>query len=256
MFKVRSALLVATAILFTAPFAFLAVLSLGQGWRFPLILPAHLGLENWGTVFSSQNELGESLVLSIFISLIVASIVTVLGFLTSRAIAYHRNGMCLLFLAYLPYFFSPVIYAACLYFFFVKAGLAGTLFGVILGQLIIAYPFSIIFFSGAWSRQLRSYEELVNTLGGTSTQALLRVLVPVSRGLLLVCFLQTFLISWFEYGLTGILGVGRIQTLTVRVYQYMNEANDSYAALAGCLLTFPPLILLWLNKRFVLKVVK
>ncbi|MEO1805346.1 MAG: ABC transporter permease, partial [Bacteroidota bacterium] len=60
-------------------------------------------------------------------------------------------------------------------------------------------------------------------------------------------------ISWFEYGLTTLIGVGKIQTLTLKVYQYVNEANIYFAALASCLLFLPPLILIWVNKRFVFR---
>jgi putative spermidine/putrescine transport system permease protein len=77
------------------------------------------------------------------------------------------------------------------------------------------------------------------------------VVLPVALPQLLVCFFQTFLISWFEYGLTTIIGVGKVQTLTLKVYQYIGEANIFYAALSSCIIVFPPAIFLWINKRFV-----
>lgn len=98
---------------------------------------------------------------------------------------------------------------------------------------------------------MRSMEQLVATLGGNTWQTYIKVLLPVAKGALLVCFFQTFLISWFEYGLTTIIGVGKVQTLTVKVFQYISEANIFYAALASCLLVAPPIVLLWINKRFV-----
>jgi putative spermidine/putrescine transport system permease protein len=68
---------------------------------------------------------------------------------------------------------------------------------------------------------------------------------------LLIAFFQSFLISWFEFGLTNYIGGGQVQTLTLRVYQYIGEANIHLAALSSLLLVIPPLILLWLNKRFI-----
>jgi putative spermidine/putrescine transport system permease protein len=75
--------------------------------------------------------------------------------------------------------------------------------------------------------------------------------VPVSKPVLLLCFFQTFLISWFEYGLTSVIGLGQVRTLTIALYQYIGEANQYVAALAGCLVCLPPLLLLWLNQRYV-----
>jgi len=48
---------------------------------------------------------------------------------------------------------------------------------------------------------------------------------------------------------------GQVKTLTLKVYDYVGEANVFYAALASCLLIFPPALLLWANKRFLFKAV-
>ncbi len=132
-------------------------------------------------------------------------------------------------------------------------GLYGTFGGVLLAQLFITFPYGVIFFSSFWNERLRSMEELVKTLGGSTLQAYAKVLVPVARGALMTCFFQLFLISWFEYGLTNLIGVGKVPTLTLRVFQYVNEANLFLAALASCLLILPPVALLWLNRSVVFR---
>jgi putative spermidine/putrescine transport system permease protein len=75
------------------------------------------------------------------------------------------------------------------------------------------------------------------------------VLLPLSREVLQLGFLQTFLLSWFQYGLTLLIGAGKVQTLTLRVYSLVGEANPAYAAVASCLLVAPPAVLLLLNRR-------
>lgn len=239
--------ILASAILF--PFAFLVMLSLGRQWPYPQLFPEHWSLENWSLVLGSSEGLGNSVLLSVLLSLSVASLSTSLSFWTSRYIAYHPRREAWLSMAYFPYVFAPVILAACLQFFFIVAGLYGTFGGVLLAQLLITYPYGIIFFSSFWNERLRSMENLVMTLGGSTRQAYTKVLVPVARGALMTCFFQLFLISWFEYGLTNLIGVGKVPTLTLRVFQYVNEANIFLAALASCLLILPPVFLLWLNRR-------
>lgn len=245
---------IATAVLAAVvafPFAYLLVLSLATSWRFPEIFPRHLSFTNWQGLFAGQKNLLRSFALSIGVSTAVAFSVTAAGFITSKHIAYHRHRGHLLLLAYFPFILSPVIYAAFIYFYFVTFGLTGNAGGVILGQILIAYPFSVILFSGYWNAPLKALEDLVATLGGNALQTYLKVLVPMAKGMLLVCFFQTFLISWFEYGLTSLIGVGKIQTLTLKAFQYLNEANVYYAAVSGCLLLAPPTFLLWINKRFI-----
>jgi len=53
--------------------------------------------------------------------------------------------------------------------------------------------------------------------------------------MLLLCFFQTFLLSWFQYGLTMLVGGGQVKTLPLKVYDFVWEANVFYAALASCL---------------------
>lgn len=235
------------------PVAILLLLSFSKNWAFPVLLVDQFSSIAWNDLFSGGNDVRHSLLLSVLIATVVAFVATIIGFFVSKTIAYHTYRRQLLFLAYLPFVLSPVILAVCLKFYFIKLSLAGTVAGVIIAQLIIAIPYSIIFFTGFWNQRVKSFEHIVNTLGGTNIVALTSVIIPLSKPLLLVCFFQCFLISWFEYGLTSVIGYGKIQTLTIKVYQFLTEANIYYAALSCCLLIIPPVLLLWINKRIFLK---
>jgi putative spermidine/putrescine transport system permease protein len=235
------------------PFAFLLMLSVGRQWPYPALFPQQWSLANWAMVWGGSEGLSNSVAISVLLSTSVAALSTGTSFWVSRHIAYHPKREAWLSMAYLPYVFAPVILAACLQFFFILAGLYGTFGGVLVAQLFITFPYGVIFFSSFWNERLRNMEQLVKTLGGNSRQAYAKVLIPVARGALATCFFQLFLISWFEYGLTNLIGVGKVPTLTIRVFQYVNEANLFLAALASCLLVFPPLLLLWVNRRVVFK---
>jgi len=232
------------------PVAYLLILSIAAQWIFPSVFPDGLTFERWTRLLSGGDDLLGSLLLSLGIALSVATISTLAGFYTSKQLAYHPKRSLWMWLSYFPFVLSPVIYAAVLYFYFIRMDLAGNFTGVILAQLLIAYPYSVILFSGFWSDRMHQIEQLVQTLGGGRWQTYRRVLLPMAQGLLLVCFFQTFLISWFEYGLTTIIGVGKVQTLTLKVFQYINEANFYNAALASSLLVLPPIILLYFNKKY------
>lgn len=235
------------------PFVYLIVLSLVSDWAFPEVVPRALSVDLWRRVLGGSAGLGASFLLSMGISATVAGASTLAGFVTGKFIAYHPRRSALLFLAYVPYVMSPVVLGACLMYLYIKAELTGNVFGVLLAQTMFAYGFSIVFFSAFWNAEIKALEDLVYTLGGSMLQAYRRVLLPVSAGALLICFFQTFLISWFQYGLTVLIGAGKVQTLPVKVYEYIGEANVYYAAIASCLLILPPALLLWANKRFVFR---
>lgn len=248
----RTLAAVALAVVCLFPFAYLLVLSVGEQWTFPALWPPTWRPERWVRVLTGTGALGPSLLLSLGISLTVAIVATTAGFVTGKFIAYHPRRRTLLFLAYVPFTMSPIILGTCLMYLFLRAHLVGSAVGVIAAQTMFAYGFSIIFFTSFWTKRVRALENVVRTLGGTAREAYGRVLVPLATEMVLICFFQTFLISWFEYGLTLLVGAGKVQTLPLQVYAYINEANIYFAAVAGCLLVVPPVALLWANKRLVL----
>ena len=244
------------AVIFSLPILFLLLLSLALQWRFPSLLPQSWSFENWKALIQNQSGLLQSFAISIFISILVGAIATSLGFWMSRAIAFHPRKNLLTVFAYLPFVFSPVIFASVLNFYFILFNLSGIVFGVMLAQLFITLPFALLLFIDYWDVKLKSLEDLVFTLGGNSSQSFLKVIIPVSKNMLLLCFFQTFLTSWFDYGLTSVIGVGKIQTLTIKVFQYIGEANPYYAAVSSCLLIFPPMILLFINEKYLFNTLK
>ena len=244
------------ALLCIVPVLILLTLSFSQNWSFPSLLAREFSTAAWVDLFTPGNSISTSLITSLIIALLVGTSATAIGFFVSKTIAYHRYRRSLLLLAYLPFILSPVILAVCLKYYFIKMNAAGTVWGVIIAQLIIALPYSIIFFTGFWNQRIKEYEEVVRTLGGKPGYAFKKVIIPLSKNLLLICFFQCFLISWFEYGLTSVIGFGKVQTLTVKVYQFITEANIFYAALSCCLLILPPVLLLWVNKGIILRYLK
>ncbi|MGA9607621.1 MAG: hypothetical protein WBR21_11445 [Rouxiella badensis] len=233
------------------PSLFLLVQSLALRWDYPFLFPQRISLQAWQAVLGS-GQLHQSLLLSITASTVVGCFSTTAGFVTSRYVAWHARRPQLLFLAYVPFVISPVILGTCLLHFFIELGIADTLFGIMAGQVIIAYGFAIVFFVRFWNARIRSMQDLVLTLGGNTWSAFRFVLVPVARGPLLVCFCQTFLISWFDYGLAVIIGGGKIPTLTVRLFGFISEANMPVAAVSALFLITPPTLLFWLTRRLLL----
>ncbi|SDE38685.1 ABC transporter permease [Ulvibacter litoralis] len=238
------------------PLVFLLVLSLGRQWPYPSVFPKQMTLANWEFMQESSSKLFQTFFTSLGISLTVAFLVTALCFFVSKRIAYSKNRNTYLVLAYIPYLLSPVILAVIFQYYFNIAQLTGTALGVIIAQFLIAFPFGVIIYLNFWNENLKATEELSYTLGGSTFQTFKKVLFPLSKNAILLCFFQVFLISWFEYGLTNLIGIGKVRTLTVSVFNFVNEANIFYAALACCLLVVPPMILVYINKKFIFFVEK
>lgn len=247
----RRVLAAVVAMLCAAPLLFLGLLSVAGPWPYPELLPGSLRFDRWTRLLSGESDLFRSASLSFVLASTVGFFSTTLGLFTARAVSEHRHRRTLALVAYIPLAISPVILGVCLLYFYIRLRLVATISGVILAHVIFGYAYAVVFWIPFWNAEKRAYSDLVRTLGGRTRDFYWRVLLPLSRGPFLICFFQTFLISWFQYGLTLLVGSGKIETLPLKVYDYVGEANIGYAAVAGCLLVLPPILVAWTNHRIV-----
>ncbi len=247
----RGAAVVMVAVASIVPLFYLGLLSFSERWVYPDLVPSAVTPGRWLQLLSGRGELARSMLLSVLISATVAFFATCGGFIASRYVAYHERRRLLLLPAYLPFAMSPVILGTCIHVLYIRIGLAGSIAGVVFAQLIFTLGFALIFCMSFWNRERRELEGVAALLGGSTRQIYARVLMPAARGMLLICFLQTFLFSWFQYGITLLIGAGKVQTLTMLVFMYIGEANIYHAAVSSVLLTLPPVLMLWAGRRFV-----
>ena len=225
-------------IVFVLPWVFLMLLSLATSWIYPQILP-EFNLEGLVNVLP-----GKTLMQSIALSLFAGVFSTSIGFFLAKR---EKPSIW----TFLPYFVAPVILGAGLHYFFILLGLSGTYPGVFFGQILILSPFAFLFFSPFWTGRWKMLESTSIALGASPFYTFKKVLLPMSILPILTCLFQCFLYSWFDYGLTSIIGEGKVKTMTIFVFQSMKEGNLFAAAKASFLLTLPPLILFWINKKFI-----
>ena len=246
---IRRALAWALSVLLVLPLVLLALLSLARHWTWPALLPTELQARQWQDLIADSNALGAVVLRSLGMGIAVAVLATALGFVSSRSVAHHPRQGQLLALLHMPFAISPVVLGVSLLFTFLRLHLAGHVGGVMLAQLIFAYAYAVILLSGFWNPQVLTLAELAISLGARRRQVWLQVLVPLARPLLLVCLFQTFLISWFDYALTLLIGDSQVATLTVSLYQYFNSGDIRLAATCSLLLLVPPLLALGINHR-------
>lgn len=237
----------------TLPVGLLVILSIGSDWAWPGVLPGKWTLDHWDSLNRGDRGMSSGLILSLILAVTTSILATTTGFLSARWIAYHRRRSTWLMAAYSPYVISPILYAIWLHIFFVRADLAGTLGGVMTGQFLLAYPYAVIFFQGFWGTRTFDFEQLGSTLGCRFHQQVLYILLPMAKDMIAICLFQCFLISWFEFGLTSLIGVGKIKTLPILVYTFVQEANLHLAAVASLLLVMPVILISVANRHWILK---
>ena len=71
-----------------------------------------------------------------------------------------------------------------------------------------------------------------------------RMLLPAARPLLLTGFFRAFLFSWFDCGMTLVIGAGKPPTPTLKIFEYAAAAAFHPAGACATLLILPPLAVL------------
>ena len=233
------------------PLVLLFYLSIVQAWVYPVLLHADYSLNLWSTLFKAQSTIAISLFWSLGISMLMALGGTAFGFWISRLISENNAGFSWISLAYFPYLIAPVILGGMLNYYFIRLGLNGTTLGVLIAQSFFIFPFAVLLWSTFWSERVRQICFQAKTLGASQTTLFRSIIFPMARPWLILCLVQCFLISWFEYGMTKFIGAGKVKTLTVLSMHYINEANPHQAAVVACLMIVPPVLLFLLNSKLI-----
>lgn len=225
------------------PHSFLLLLSLGSGWSFPALLPDRLDAAPWRDLLALSG-LWQAAVCGLQLSFLCGLLSAASGLLLSRTIRrlplwLRRSGRAAILF---PFVISPAVAAVCLFDLAARTGAVGTFTGVLLCQLVFGTAAAAVILQEGWSDAAERQEQLVRMLGGGTGDVWTHVVWPHSRGLLGICFLQTALFSWLDYGIVLHLGGGRVTTLTVRLFTLIREASMNHAALAALLLLMPAVL--------------
>lgn len=226
------------------PLILILYLSVVSAWVYPSLWEGGLSVERWKYLFDESNHLRKSFGLSLFISIGISLTSTIFGFCFSAYLSLSQSLVSWYRIAFFPYLIAPVSFAALLQYYFVRFNLNGSLAGVWLAQLLFILPFSVIIFSSFWSRNTIDLYRQGLILGADPRVAFIRIVWPLAKPWFVFSLILCFLASWFEYGITGLIGVGKVRTLTIDTMLYVNESNLFQAALASCLLVLPVLLIL------------
>ena len=225
------------------PVAGLLYLSGVKGWVYPDVWDADFTWEHWLGWATSPVALGDSLRLSLLMAISIAVTATLAGFFFSAFLLLSPGRAAWIKLSFFPYLIAPVSFGALLQYYFVRLGLSGSIAGVWIAQWLFVVPYANVLLSTFWNTRIRRLYQQALVLGASRRQAFFQIILPLAKPWLLLSLVQCFLISWYEYGITRIVGIGKVQTLTVGVMQFVQEANPHLAALSALLMVMPVIFL-------------
>ncbi|MBA2176762.1 ABC transporter permease subunit [Halobacillus locisalis] len=235
---------VLATLLFLLPTLILLLQSLSETWRFQTGEGLRFQLDSY-SVLLSDPKLWSATGWSIGIGAGVLFINLVIGIMTGKALAtLSFKGKPFVEAIILAPILIPVLAIAMgLHLFMIRIGLADTVLGVIIIHLVPTVPYSIKIFQNAY-RQLGSpMLEQPLILGSNPLHQLFTIELPLMKPAIRSVTFLTIVISLSQYAITAIIGGGRIITLPMVFFPFLDTANSSIMAAFSIWFSMIPLAL-------------
>ncbi|MGY2932940.1 putative spermidine/putrescine transport system permease protein [Bradyrhizobium sp. GM6.1] len=232
-------------VLLLLPVLIVAYLSFGASSYFVFPLPGY-SLRNY-EAYASDTFWVRATITSVRIALMAAGMATVLGgmlaFGLSRGAMPGRGAMVALLLS--PIIMPTVIVAVATYFLLARLGLQGTEFGLALGHAVHAIPYVVVIVVANLRDLNPSYERAARSLGAGSWATFRTVIAPLVMPALIVASFFAFLASFDDVVYVLFLGIGKITTLPMRMWEGIRQdISPTIAAVATLQMLFATTVIL------------
>lgn len=214
------------------PLTIVVAWSFANRWPWPDLLPLAWSWRGMEEVFASHSQVMDVLLYSIGLSLAVAVIATVIGLLTARALAFYDfwGKDLIIYASMLPIIVPTTVFAMGIHVIFIRQGLAGNLWGVLIGHVIVALPYTVHILRGVTLRIGSELEEQAQVLGASEGQAFYTVSLPLLLPGILSSMAMAYIISFSQYFLTLLIGGGQVKTLSLIMVPFIVSGDRTLAS--------------------------
>ncbi len=180
----------------------------------------------------------DALRLSVELAVVVAVLSTAIGLLAAVALSrYVVLGRGLLRAAVVSPLIVPVIVTAiALFDVMIRLNLVGTFPGLVLAHTVLALPFPVIILENALKSVDPNLEDAAVSLGASRFKAFCKVTLRLILPSMLGAALFAFMASWDEVVIVLFVGGALMQTLPVKMFEFLTTEVRPTVASASTLL--------------------
>jgi ABC-type spermidine/putrescine transport system permease subunit II len=208
--------------------------------------PRHWSLRWFHEYFASSSWI-DATKTSFKVGVVVSVVSTCLGLTTAVVLTRYsfagRNLLRALVMA--PLVVPVIVIAVGLYYVFLRIGINGTFWGLVIGHTLVTFPYATVVISAALLEVDERLENAAVGLGAARPRAFVEVTLPLIRPGLAVAALFGFLISFDEVVIAIFLTSAETMTLPRRIWDGIRfELNPTIAAVSTVLIALSALIML------------
>lgn len=218
-------------VVFISPLIILFIWSFASSWEYPYLFPANISLRGFEYIFNKQNL--SILINSIGISLVVVFITILISIPAAKAITlYEFKGKQFFELLILSPIIIPLICVAMgIHVFFIKLGIANTLTGVIIINILPCIPYAVRIIADVYVLIGDKFEIQAKMLGASRFNIIKFITLPLLLPGIIGAASMSFIISFSQYFYTMLIGGGNIITYPMVMFPYIQSGDRTIASL-------------------------
>ncbi|BCN32645.1 sugar ABC transporter permease [Anaeromicropila herbilytica] len=222
----------------------------GQNLSTASFIPKELTLENYTKLFQ-ETDFGNWFVNSLFIALLNATISVVLILVTAWILSRFKfkgkktGLLTLLVLSMFPSFLSMT----AVYTLYVVFNLVNQPLALVILYAAGAIPYNVWLVKGYIDGIPSSLDEAAYIDGSSRINTFLKIIVPMSKPIIVYCAVSQFMMPWMDYIIPNLLLTGnKNKTVAVGLYSMIsNDQNANFTLFAaGAVLVAVPITIMYL----------
>ena len=219
----------------------------------PNLIPVDGTLAGYTVVLKQQLPyLGTSLLIGIGTVLLTLLLAAPAGY--SLAKLRPRGGGVVSLLLLVAQMIPAIVMAMGFYAIYIKLGLLGSVWGLILADSTIAVPFGVLIFTAFMSRIPDELLQAARIDGAGTLRTFGSIVLPVSRNGIITVSLFAFLWAWSDFLFANTLdNGGGLEPITLGIYAYIGNNNQQWNAImaTAVVASIPAAVLLVMAQRYV-----
>jgi len=213
------------------PIAIIVLMSLNAG-EFMTFPPQGISLRWFGALFANEAFM-RAIRTSLMLAAVATLISSVIGIAGALYVVRHAERLRepLRMLLMMPLMLPEILTAIALLFFLYASGIGTrTMFGLVVGHVLVTLPYVFTNVASALYNQDASLEQAARSLGASPWRAFVRVTLPLIKPGIITGALFAFVISFDLFNMSLLLkGIG-MTTLPLQLFDYLRWDFDPTAA--------------------------
>ncbi len=219
-----------------APILLIVLMSLNAG-EFLAFPPQGISLRWYASLFGNEPFM-RAIATSLWVAAVAATVSTLVGTAAALFFVRHAGRMreALRMLVMMPLMLPEILTAIALLFFVYATGIGTrTMFGLLVGHILITLPYAFMNVASSLYNFDRSIEEAARSLGARPSVVFRRITLPLIKPGIITGALFAFIVSFDLFNMSLLLkGIGTT-TLPIQLFDYLRWDFDPTAAAVSSL---------------------